>query len=108
MITDVWQGLAVYQSDDLSNWQRIPGNLLEQPGSGPDDQVKGGHPYVVVSNDRAYLFYFTHPGRIDSIPESDWYEKRRSSIQVVELKYENGQIVCDRDAPTFIELQQNR
>ena len=108
MITDVWQGLAVYQSDDLSNWQRFPGNLLEQPGSGPDDQVKGGHPYVVVSNDRAYLFYFTHPGRIDSIPESDWYEKRRSSIQVVELKYENGQIVCDRDAPTFIELQQNR
>lgn len=104
MVTDVWHGLAVYQSADLKNWKRLPGNLLEQPGTGPDDKVKGGHPDVVVCNDRAYLFYFTHPGRIDSIPESNWYEKRRSSIQVVELKYENGRIVCDRDEPAYIDL----
>lgn len=104
MVTDVWHGLAVYQSADLTNWKRLSGNLLEQPGTGLDDQVKGGHPDVVVCNDRAYLFYFTHPGRIASIPESNWYEKRRSSIQVVELKYENGWLVCDRDTPTYIDL----
>jgi hypothetical protein len=38
------------------------------------------------------------------IPESNWNEKRRSSLQVVELTYENGRIVCDRDEPTYIEL----
>ena len=104
MVTDVWHGLGLYDSDDLSTWKRIPGNLLQEPGTGEDDKVKGGHPDVVVSNDRAYLIYFTHPGRVDSIPESNWYEKRRSSIQVVELKYEDGRIVCDRDGPTYIRL----
>ncbi|MBN1783138.1 glycosyl hydrolase [bacterium] len=105
MLTDVWQGLACYKSDDFSSWKRIPGNLLEKPGTGRDDRVKGGHPDVVVNNGRAFLFYFTHPGRIESIPESDWIEKRRSSIQVVELKYENGRLVCNRDEPTCIDLR---
>lgn len=106
MITDVWKGLALYESEDLNNWKRIPGNLLEHPGKGEDDGVKGGHPDVVVSGDRAYIFYFTHPGRIDSIPESNWYEKRRSSIQVAELEYDNGRIICDRDKPVYIDLNE--
>jgi hypothetical protein len=105
MLTDVWQGLAVYQSDDFDSWTRIPGNLLEKPGTGPDDGVKGGHADVVVNNGRAYLFYFTHPGRVDTIPVYLWVEKRRSSIQVAELRYENGKILCDRDAPVFIDLE---
>lgn len=105
MVTDVWQGLAVYVSDDLNDWQRIPGNLLQEPGTGPDDQVIGGHPDVVVQGDKAYLFYFTHPGRVDSIPNSNWYEKRRSSIQVVELKYEDGKLSCDREQPTRIAMK---
>ena len=105
MVTDVWHGLALYESENLNLWKRIPGNLLETPGMGKDDQVKGGHPDVVVNNDRAYLFYFTHPGRVDSIPEENWYEKRRSSIQVVELEYKEGRIVCNRDKPTYINLK---
>jgi hypothetical protein len=105
MVTDVWQGLALYESENLNLWKRIPGNLLETPGTGKDDQVKGGHPDVVVNDGRAYLFYFTHPGRIDSIPNENWYEKRRSSIQVVEMEFKNGQITCDRDNPTSIDLK---
>lgn len=105
MLTDVWDGLAVYKSDDLTSWQRIPGNLLQKPGTGKDDNVKGGHPDVVVSNDRAYLFYFTHPGRVDSIPGENVYQKRRSSIQVAELAYQDGRITCDRNKPTYIDLQ---
>ena len=105
MLTDVWQGLAVYQSDDLTSWKRIPGNLLETPGTGKDDCVQGGHPDVVVNHGRAYLFYFTHPGRIDSIPDENWVEKRRSSIQVVELEYKDGLITCDRNKPTTIDLK---
>jgi hypothetical protein len=104
MVTDVWRGLALYRSDDLTEWKRIPGNLLEEPGNGPDDGVKGGHPDVVINNDRAYLFYFTHPGRVDTIPDSDLFQKRRSSIQVVELKYADGKITCNRDDPAYINL----
>ena len=104
MVTDVWKGLALYESDDLTSWTRIPGNLLEEPGSGKEDGVVGRHPDVVVNNDRAYLFYFTHPGQVDSIPEDNLYEKRRSSIQVVELEYKNDRISCDRNKSTYIDL----
>lgn len=106
MLTDVWDGLAVYKSEDLILWKRIPGNLLKTPGKGKDDMVKGQHPDVIVNNGRAYLFYFTHPGQVDSIHKDNMYEKRRSSIQVVELEYKNGQINCNRDKPTYIDLQQ--
>jgi len=105
MIVDVWQGLGVYYSDDCLIWTRQIKNLLEEPGKGPDDKVKGGHPDVVVSNNRAFLFYFTHPGRQNNPPKSSLYEQRRSSIQVVELKYKDGQLTCDRDKPTYIKLQ---
>jgi len=105
MITDVWRGLAVYRSDDLEAWMRQPGdNLLEKPGRGPDDQVKGGHCDVVVNGDRAFLFYFTHPGRLVDRAPVDGYEQRRSSILVTELHHEDGRLSCDRDAPTYLRL----
>ncbi len=104
MIVDVWRGLGVYRSKDGEDWTRQPQNLLETPGTGPDDQVKGGHPDVVVSGDRAYLFYFTHPGRHGPDADKDTTEQRRSSIQVVELHYQDGRLDCDRDAPTSIRL----
>lgn len=106
MITDVWRGLAVYRSDDALNWTRQPGgNLLEQPGHGADDEVKGGHADVVVSGERAFLFYFTHPGRRGAGERNDTTEQRRSSIQVVELKFEDDRLTCDRDQPTHIRLE---
>ncbi len=104
MFIDEWKGLAVYRSDDRLSWTLQPDRLLEQPGSGLDDQVMGGHCDVVVQGERAYLFYFTHPGRRADVPDSKAVEKRRSSIQVVELNYANGIISCDRDAPCYIAL----
>lgn len=104
MVVDTWDGLGVYRSGDALTWQRQKNNLLKEPGTGPDDQVKGGHPDVVVSNDRAYLFYFTHPGRKGPDANKDTHEQRRSSIQVVELQYKDGQLACDRNAPTYIDL----
>ena len=104
MIVDQWQGLGVYRSDDADTWQRQPDNLLAAPGQGRDDQVKGGHADVVVSGDRAYLFYFTHPGRRGADVGKDGYEQRRSSIQVVELGVVDGWLRCDRDKPTRIRL----
>jgi hypothetical protein len=105
MIVDVWSGLGVYYSEDLLSWKRQQRNLLEDPGTGPDDQVKGGHPDVVVSGERAYLFYFTHPSRREDGPQSP-YEQARSSIQVVELQYKDGELVCDRNQPTMVNLLQ--
>ena len=105
MITDVWDGLAVYRSDDALNWTRQPGNnLLQTPGQGPDDRVKGNHAYTLLNQDRAFLFYFTHPDRRGPDARRDGYEQRRSSIQVVELKLEGNRLTCDRDQPTEIRL----
>ena len=105
MITDVWRGLAVYRSEDALHWTRqAGGNLLQQPGQGPEDGVIGNHADVVVSGDRAFLFYFTHPGRRGVDAKKDGFEQRRSSIQVVELKHADGKLSCDRDAATQIKL----
>jgi hypothetical protein len=104
MIVDNWKGLGVYSSDDLAHWKRQEGNLLEQPGKGVDDQVIGGHPDVVVSGNRAFLFYFTHPGRQPGI-KADTYEQRRSSLQVTELQFDHGKIICDRDLPCSVALE---
>ena len=104
MVVDIWDGLGVYRSTDALHWERQPHDLLKVPGTGPDDQVKGGHPDIVVSGGRAYLFYFTHPGRRGESARGDAAEQRRSSIQVVELGYKDGWLTCDRDKPTHIQL----
>ncbi len=105
MVVDVWDGLGIYRSDDLKDWRRQEGNLLQVPGKGADDQVKGGHPDVVVCEERAYLFYFTHPGRTRSTVKAEEKDLRRSSIQVAELQFRDGQILCDRDQPVAIQLK---
>ena len=107
MVVDNWNGLGVYRSDDAQHWTRQPYNLLQGGGTGLDDQVQGQHPDIVVDGQRAYLFYFTHPGRRGPDTRKDTSEQRRSSIQVVELQYDNGWLTCDRDIPTIIDLSPN-
>lgn len=104
LIVDAWRGLAVYRSDDLMHWQQQPGYLLGEPGTGMDDGINGGHPDVVVENDRAYLFYFTHGGRVGENARKDNVESRRSAIQVTELSVQDNWLHTDRNAPTFINL----
>ena len=105
MITDVWHGLAVYRSTDALVWRRQRANLLEQPGQGVDDQVMGGHADVVVSGGRAYLFYFTHPGRRGPDAKKDGIEQRRSTLQVTELFQDGDTLRAERDTPTRILLR---
>ncbi|MEO7496457.1 MAG: family 43 glycosylhydrolase [Massilia sp.] len=97
MITDVWRGLAVYRSADALNWKRQPDNLLQIPGKGADDQVIGGHADVVVAGQRAYLFYFTHPGRQGPDARNDGVAQRRSVIQMTELKQQGEWLSAERD-----------
>jgi len=104
MAVDIWDGIRIYRSADALHWQRDGEDLVKTPGKGQDDGVKGGHPDVQVCGQRAFLFYFTHPGRRGPDSGKDGYEQRRSSIQVVELHFSNGAITCDRDQPTRIRL----
>lgn len=106
MLVDFWRGLGVFSSDDLTHWQQQKNTILQKPGIGKDDGVMGGHPDVQVVGDKAYVFYFTHPGKTPENKGKDGFEQRRSTIQVAELKLENGVITCDRDQPTYINLNQ--
>jgi len=59
---------------------------------------------VIVNNDKAYVFYFTHPGRISENKGKDNTETRRTLIQVAELEFVNGNIMCNRNLPVQINL----
>ncbi|RZK68066.1 MAG: glycosyl hydrolase, partial [Pedobacter sp.] len=104
MIVDNWKGLGVYSSTDLLTWKRQEKNILQSPGKGVDDGVMGGHCDVLVNNGKAYVYYFTHPGKTPENKGIDNYTTRRSSIQMAELKYENGEITCRRDEPLYVKL----
>lgn len=98
MIVDAWKGMEVYSSDDLLTWKKQATRILEEPGKGKDDQAIGGHCDVVVNNGRAFVYYFTHPGRSKSNPAAKGsFDDKRSVIQLAELKYLNEEITCNRD-----------
>ncbi len=106
MIIDAWKGMEVFSSNDLLNWEKQPSRILEHPGKGKDDQAIGGHCDVVVNGDKAYIYYFTHPGRRKDQPAAKGsFEEKRSVIQVAALKYINGAVVCDRDEPVVVQLK---
>lgn len=108
MIVDVWKGMDVYSSTDLLTWTKQTNRILEGPGKGTDDQAIGGHCDVMVNNNKAYIFYFTHPGRRKDMPAAkNSFEDKRSVIQLAELHYTNGEIICDRDEPLKIKLTTN-
>ena len=105
MIVDVWKGMEIYYSGDLLKWTRQATRILEEPGSGTDDQAIGGHADVVVNNNRVFLFYFTHPGRRKDKPAlRGSADDKRSLIQLTELFYKNGELVCNRNKPVRIQL----
>lgn len=100
MITDPWEGLGVYMSEDAADWKRCP-NILFEPGTRKDDGTMANHADVLVHNGRAYIFYFTHPevsSRERHAPDFHWeYRHRRSSLQVAELTAGGGRLYCDRN-----------
>jgi hypothetical protein len=74
---------------------------------GKDDQAIGGHCDVVVNDGRAFVYYFTHPGRSKAKPAARGsFDDKRSVIQVAELKYINGEITCNRDEELTFKLKQ--
>lgn len=107
MIIDVWRGMEIYSSDDLLTWTKQPSRILEEGGTGKDDGAIGGHCDVVVNDGKAYVYYFTHPGRTKESPApATSLAARRSVIQVAELLYnDDGTISCNRNEPVYINLK---
>jgi hypothetical protein len=104
MIVDAWKGLGVYRSDDLTHWTAQPDNILEAPGHITTDRSKGDHCDVVVSGDRAFIFYFTAQEGAD-LDKSLPYSARRTVLQVAELHESDGTITVDRDATAHVYLR---
>jgi hypothetical protein len=98
MLTDEWRGMGVYRSADLCTWQR-DGLILGTPGTRTDDGEFGRHgDAVVVDEQTAYLFYFTHPElRTRPSGGEETYRERRSTIQVAELRVTGARLTCDRN-----------
>jgi hypothetical protein len=104
LFRDIGSALALYRSDNATDWERV-GTMLQDRGTGPDDTGVGHHPDIILSGGRAYLFYFVQPGT--SATPGGPVDRRRSSIQVAELKYDaaSNNLTVDRNAPTLINLQ---
>ena len=105
MITDPcydnYTGLDVFRSVDATHWE-YNNTILDKPGIRPDDIDQGRHADVRIVDGKAYIFYFTHPGRVyphqgDEDPDDNRWRYRRSSLQVAELEYQDGKITCNRN-----------
>lgn len=104
LISDAWKGLLVMRSDDGARWTRQEGFILATPGIHPTDRAKGQHPDIIVAGDRAYIVYFVHQdGEAAARTDPDW--KRRSVLQIAELKEADGVITVDRDVPVEVRLE---
>ncbi|WP_231597421.1 hypothetical protein [Bacillus sp. SA1-12] len=103
MIIDKWSGQAVYQSSDCEKWV-LNNTILNKPGIRKDDGTIGLHADVHVQGDNAYIFYFTHPERTESLNETS-YESKRTSIQAAKLDFVNGKLICDRNASFELSLK---
>ncbi|MEP6951985.1 MAG: family 43 glycosylhydrolase [Ginsengibacter sp.] len=102
MITDEWHGMRVYRSKGANTWEK-QGLILDSASHRAEDKPSGAHGDVIIVNDKAYVFYFTHPGRKTHsdghMDENGIYpfNERRSSIQAGLLEIKNGTLICERD-----------
>lgn len=97
LLTDSWDGLSVYRSEDGREWTEQPENLLAGTGSRPGDDYQGGHPDAFVVDDRAFVLYHVHQSAEDRRYETDDGRARQTVLQVAELDVEDDWLACDRD-----------
>lgn len=97
MITDFWNGLAVYWSEDFTNWKRCEENILNLPGNRAMDGAIGHHADVVVSGEEAYIFYFCHPYENTKKYGQAEGNEALAVIQAARLTMDGKQLYCNRD-----------
>ena len=99
LIADVWDGLAVYASEDLVHWERQAGQILCGAGKREEDGNRAHHASVLTLGDRAYIFYFVHPTQTKENDLMGTHLSRRSSVQAAELMVRDGKLAANRDEP---------
>lgn len=101
MIADIWDGQAVYFSDDLTQWHRQPDSIMAGAGKRNEDTNRSHHADVLVVDDHAYIFYFVHPTQQQAACNDalESHLMRRSSLQVAELRVVDGKLTALRDEP---------
>jgi len=106
LIKDPNSGLDVYRSSDLEHWI-YQGKILDQPGTRNSDGTIGKHADVVVSGDRAYIIYFTHPYTENAAERKGIvpFSNRHTALQAAEMEVIEGKLVCDRDKPFRMYLE---
>ena len=104
IVVDQWRAWAC-SARTTPNIGKPSGRIYcSSPGQGNEDQVQGQHADVVVNGDRAYLFYFTHPGRRG---EERRPRRHRAAPQLDPSGGAEGEgrlAHCDRDRPTHVDL----
>tara|TARA_R110002050_G_scaffold261165_2_gene401130 strand:- start:9769 stop:10863 length:1095 start_codon:yes stop_codon:yes gene_type:complete len=101
MLADEWQGMRIYRSKDLEIWEK-QGLILDSASNRKDDGPSGAHGDVLVFDDIAYIFYFTHPGRkshLKTEASNSFYDNHRTAIQVAPLTFEGGTLKSNREEP---------
>lgn len=97
LVVDEWHGMGVFHSSDARSWTR-QGVILAEPGSDPEDRCYARHGDVVVQDDWAEMFYFTHPGWDEQAkPAPETPSERRTVIHVARLTVEDGVLRADRN-----------
>ena len=94
LISDMWDGLVVYSSDDGEHFTRQEERILRGPGTRKDDNSTGHHADIYVTKGRAYILYFSQP--FPGHPDFTMAERWRT--QMAELKVVDGILVCDRNS----------
>lgn len=95
MVSDYWNGLAIYRSKDFKNWHRCH-DILQESGKRPLDAGLGHHADIIVRQDRAYIFYFCH---FSTEKNAELSERKadKAAVQVAELFIKDGELSCDRN-----------
>ncbi|MGC5172833.1 hypothetical protein ACLQ2Q_19525 [Microbacterium sp. DT81.1] len=100
MITDEWRGMAVHRSSDAVEWVRQggPENVILGDSGPPERGIQiGRHGSVVVTEDDARLYYFTHPWWDGSeLGTSEDADSRLSAVHVARLSVCDGTLLCAR------------
>lgn len=100
MIADVWNGLGVYRSEDLTSFVRQKNNILKEFGTRRFDSSEGAHADVFVCGGRAFIVYFAYQNADDS--------PGPSVVQMAELTAENGELVCDRNRELLVDWRSEK
>lgn len=104
MVTDFWNGLGVYQSEDFTHWHRCKNNLLATPGKRAMDGTIGHHADIVVAGKEAYIFYFCHPYEMEKRDCQANGQEALTVLQAARLTTDGENLYCNRNEEFTFQL----